>query len=464
MFQQCILFVGPSCAAILDLVVTILEIIVVAYIGPYIALLVLLVTAAICRVATIWVSPDRFWRQKIDFLGGETTNEVVGEHLSIIVLRATIVGAIMLALPVFTVYSIIWVPLQTQVHTSIIAPSSASPLWDFEDRGAMRISFRGNVSTSVTTSGPSPWGSPLVCSPAPFDGQYTIVSCDLGWEALALNDSPLSIALNFTPDTGSIIYVTPGQGDNTDDILQYTDPIPVPSGTQLFAVLSWTRRQIYTTASSRLLGPFASSYNPTKFLQDAAATPLDGISAVGGVWTFVNATFVLFFGANFMYFAFGRRPLSALGILHLFQRRALTRRWHEDFPALQTEGGQPGSESAGIVAFIRERLVDIDSVEEDPEKQDRTGDAESHKLTAENSDTESQSITSPTKSKGPEGGGLRYQLDEIPLTHFETELGSWVEQPDRDQAAQLGETSGSYVVKNKPNPDSIVCVSTSKQD
>ncbi|KAJ7663305.1 hypothetical protein DFH06DRAFT_347467 [Mycena polygramma] len=225
----------------------------------------------------------------------------------------------------------------------------------------------------------------------------------------------------------------------------------------LYAYMSWTSRQ---TISSPLLGPFSpqrivydmevdtllnsgsvddppgsSSSNltlvlrspfPTKFLQDTAATPLDGMSTVGGVWTMVNGTFLLFFGANFMYFAFGRRTLSALGIVHLFQRRTLTRRWHEDFPALQTEGGQAGSESAGIVAFIRERLVDIDSVE--AEKQDIIGDAESHKLTAENSNTESQYTTSPTKSKDPEGGDLRYQLDEIPLMHLGSELGHWVGQ------------------------------------
>jgi hypothetical protein len=54
-----------------------------------------------------------------------------------------------------------------------------------------------------------------------------------------------------------------------------------------------------------------------------------------------------------------RRPLSALGIVHIFQRRSLVRQWHEDFPTLHSEGGLPGSESAGIVAFIRERLVDV---------------------------------------------------------------------------------------------------------
>jgi hypothetical protein len=37
------------------------------------------------------------------------------------------------------------------------------------------------------------------------------------------------------------------------------------------------------------------------------------------------------------------------------------RRWNEDFPAFRTEGGQPGTENAGIVAFMRERFGDIQS-------------------------------------------------------------------------------------------------------
>ncbi|KAJ7636702.1 hypothetical protein FB45DRAFT_864704 [Roridomyces roridus] len=41
------------------------------------------------------------------------------------------------------------------------------------------------------------------------------------------------------------------------------------------------------------------------------------------------------------------------------QRTKLEKQWHADFPALHTEGGLPGSESAGIVAFIRERLIDV---------------------------------------------------------------------------------------------------------
>ncbi|KAJ7914158.1 hypothetical protein B0H13DRAFT_1873231 [Mycena leptocephala] len=96
-----------------------------------------------------------------------------------------------------------------------------------------------------------------------------------------------------------------------------------------------------------------------EFRQTIDVSPLSGVATFGGFWTFLNGAFALIFGANVVYFAFGRRPLSALGVIHLFQRRKLTRQWHANFPALQTEGGLPGSESTGIVAFIRERLIDV---------------------------------------------------------------------------------------------------------
>jgi hypothetical protein len=117
--------------------------------------------------------------------------------------------------------------------------------------------------------------------------------------------------------------------------------------------------------------------DPTKFIQEyTESSALGGFATVGGLWTFINGAFALFFGANMLYFGFGtrntfylweglnistgRRPLSALRIVHIFQRRQLVRKWNEDFPALRTEGGRPGSEDAGIVAFLRERLVDLE--------------------------------------------------------------------------------------------------------
>ncbi|KAJ6543076.1 hypothetical protein B0H19DRAFT_1268245 [Mycena capillaripes] len=113
----------------------------------------------------------------------------------------------------------------------------------------------------------------------------------------------------------------------------------------------------------------------TRIFEDTLdSTALSGIATFGGFWTFLNGAFALCFGANVIYFMFGRRPLSALGVVHMFQRRRLVRQWHEDFPAIHTEGGLPGSESAGIVAFIRERLVDLG---EDPRATEAQSDVES---------------------------------------------------------------------------------------
>jgi hypothetical protein len=50
----------------------------------------------------------------------------------------------------------------------------------------------------------------------------------------------------------------------------------------------------------------------------------------------------------------------------MFQKRTLMRNWCDDFPSLHTEGGLPGSESAGIVAFLRERLLDVDDPNSKP--------------------------------------------------------------------------------------------------
>ncbi|KAJ7350922.1 hypothetical protein DFH08DRAFT_862664 [Mycena albidolilacea] len=165
------------------------------------------------------------------------------------------------------------------------------------------------------------------------------------------------------------------------------------SGSQLFGRLTWIQRE---TASGFVIGSSSTAMKPvyaaeitglqtypstnstispnsatlvlfqpqsdaTKLQQDTSDVSLfSGLATFGGFWTFVNGAFALFFGANVVYFAFGRRPLSALGLAHIFQRHTLVRQWHADFPALRTEGGQPGSESAGVIAFIRERLIDID--------------------------------------------------------------------------------------------------------
>ncbi|KAJ7881489.1 hypothetical protein B0H14DRAFT_3760356 [Mycena olivaceomarginata] len=239
-------------------------------------------------------------------------------------------------------------------------------------------------------------------------------------------------------------------------------PLPLLPGSHLFGLLRWSQRQqiaqsnppfiyapeIYALQpdpSSEPMGPrgalltLRTAHEPFKFLQDTAdASPLSGIATFGGFWTFVNGAFALFFGANVVYFMFGRRPLSALGVVHLFQRRALVRRWHEDFPAIHTEGGLPGSENAGIVAFIRERLVDLgedprglaeeskDAEKQVPEDSSVSSEMAPSEESADEGVQEDDHRQSPDDSPTmsvewyPQRPG--YILDEIPL--LELDLGA----------------------------------------
>ncbi|KAJ7764941.1 hypothetical protein B0H16DRAFT_432501 [Mycena metata] len=138
-------------------------------------------------------------------------------------------------------------------------------------------------------------------------------------------------------------------------------------------------------------------------------TVFNGISTFGGLWTFLNGAFSLFFGANILYFALGRRPLSALGIVHIFQRRRLERQWREDFPALRTEGGLPGSESAGIVAFICERLVDSG---DDPDQPD---DVEAQKQSKAGESNDGAETTESERIPDSSTQELRSIPGEIPV-------------------------------------------------
>jgi hypothetical protein len=84
-----------------------------------------------------------------------------------------------------------------------------------------------------------------------------------------------------------------------------------------------SRLKVYTSEVTGLQ-PYLSSepFDPTvatltlhqqdwvpRQLQDTPdTTALIGISAFGGFWTFINGTFTLLFGANVLYFAFGKFP------------------------------------------------------------------------------------------------------------------------------------------------------------
>ncbi|KAJ6497332.1 hypothetical protein C8R45DRAFT_1128957 [Mycena sanguinolenta] len=343
---------------------------------------------------------------------------VRGESIAIIVARAFVLTCLALGIPIFGIYAVIISPIQALVYTRSVATFAAGDLGSPPGNIMFLMGLFG-VNGGILTLGENDFSvdqvtvldvqTPINCSVTSETPQVErLVECPLGWGSL---QEWSTISINLTIPSGYAVNIMPLSekpstaplGALAPDPTQFesdfdsvhlqipSDSVPVVPGSHLFGRLTWTQRE---TVSRRILGipssskpvfaaditglqPYPSASTPgtnqatlvlfhpyqraIKLQQDSLdMTPLSGFSTFGGFWTFVEGVFVLFFGANVMYFALGRRPLSALGLIHIFQRRALVRQWHDDFPSLRTEGGQPGSESAGIVAFIRERLIDID--------------------------------------------------------------------------------------------------------
>ncbi|KAJ7699842.1 hypothetical protein B0H16DRAFT_1903085 [Mycena metata] len=337
---------------------------------------------------------------------------VRGESRPILFVRACVIWCIGLGVPIFAFYYIVFMPVTTQIYSKYVSPFQLTDVqqWSFPagnaslfltplfpsnglyDFASDNIELEGGIWTTKNHSNCERKSS-IIVRPG------MLLQCPYEW-AIASN---ISISLSFPPGmTG--VNVVPVQGAMTGPNNRHLlaewlgnfgsklDGVPLFGGSNLVGTFTWAHTDmilstgwsifspptiavftanIHGLQQSYLAGgtsdpnhatltlfqttPFATKY----FVDTADATVLNGIATFGGFWTFLNGGFALFFGANVLYFAFGRRPLSALGLVHVFQRRRLKREWDEDFPTIHTEGGLPGSESAGIVAFIRERLVDL---------------------------------------------------------------------------------------------------------
>ncbi|KAF7373042.1 hypothetical protein MSAN_00511700 [Mycena sanguinolenta] len=436
----------------------------ILFVPPFLAL----VLSAVFRIATILKCKDRILLQRAAFLGSCRRTRppytplrillnrsiarplVRGESKFIIFPRAVILSSIAVGVPAFALYSIVVAPENAQVFTksirgssifdgNVLAPGSPtiflSPLNVLEPSNITM--FAPEVYTSTSTQ-----QAELIHCPIGPGG--TFIECPCSWPDI-LNIS-ISVVI---PDGTPGVDVTLVQGFVQDpswfSMAEWSElvfhvgatGVPLFLGSHLAGVFTWTRRDLIIDAfpTPSLMSLFTTDVtglqtNPAvglagstgatltlfqqrtfakRLLQDNVdVTPLSGIATFGGFWTFLNGAFALFFGANILYFMFGRRPLSALGLVHIFQRRNLVRRWHQDFPTIHTEGGLPGSKSAGIVAFIRERLVDLG---EDPrESEDESAVKDPNETETDSADEHDDNSSFP-----------RYVLDEIPL--MEIDLG-----------------------------------------
>ncbi|KAF7354185.1 Short-chain dehydrogenase/reductase family protein [Mycena venus] len=461
------------------------------------AQLVSLVLSEIWCTATIMQCSTRIFAQHFVFFGGCSgpqahtplrvlTNRSIstplirGESRGIMITRALILSAVPILLPALALYVIVLSPLTSKVLASTIQPSLPM-VFDSSfgtDMGPIPViilwsTYTPSLGLSVTSSAcPSDsfqksnfTGSQSIKSLAIPQGYVPSVwTCGFAeW----FNISDFEIELSV-PDKTSSIYIQIGQGD-INNIAHYTDAVVLLPGSHLFGALSWTQQAVapgfaaylgslthfktilageirslqpdtlYNASSasdpgSRTLSVTQIQPNPVRFIQQSTENDaIAGIGTMGGFWAFLNGAFVLFFGANIMYFLFGSRPLSALGIVHIFQRRRLVQNWHDDFPALRTEGGKPGSEGAGIVAFLRERLVVAGDEEMSypvrgaeaqtsslayglRQTSSHKGDAITRAGIAETSQDDVSDVESMWKSG--------YRLDDVPLMDESPEFGS----------------------------------------
>ncbi|KAJ7797293.1 hypothetical protein B0H14DRAFT_3548388 [Mycena olivaceomarginata] len=373
------------------------------------------------RLLLPYKSPIYAMEHSTELLVEETTSQLIrprGEFVGIIILRAVILSGIFLVIPVVALYLIIGAPLQASIQTLTFTDRLGQPLPDIDDsvyaqkNATIAITggndFAVNVTVFATVLNKDSSNNVAIACPSVVASdewaprgcvQCPIALCPVSWNQ-TIN---ITASFTFSPQNPPpLIYIMPGQGD-VSDLLAFTNPIPVPLGSQLLAVMTWTSREIIPSVSSLLLAPFNSlrlvqhmelytllnanylekttpflstvvimqrQTEPTKWVQESAATPAGRN---------IHSVFVLFFGANVVYFAFGRRPLTALGILHFFQSHSLLKKWHEDFPNLYDEGGHPGDTSAGVVAFIREHLMDFNTVEVQDKKDVISDDIEAQK-------------------------------------------------------------------------------------
>ncbi|CAK5275157.1 unnamed protein product [Mycena citricolor] len=324
-----------------------------------------------------------------------------GEWVVTIVLRTIALCALAVFIPGFMIYAIFFMPFSS-THTRTVPVSPSQGLFASTIVSDLRPFPRGFGFAYSSDSGNGPLAN--VSVRAGFQlftagkqttdgcqtGDYTYgVQCPQSWDEL----SNVTFSMDF-PSNVSSVYIQLISTSYSEDVMIYpalpVNPVLLP-GSRLVGVLSWSQRKIlqgpdwtmggisfrnrYTygffptitalqqnltadpaitnprTAQLTLLQPYPYVMSYSEDHRDYSA--LGGIGLAGGMWVFANGLFALFFGAGILHFGLGRRPLSPIGLLHVFQRDSLLAKQREDFPALLSENEDP----AGVVALVRDRMV-----------------------------------------------------------------------------------------------------------
>ncbi|KAJ7917717.1 hypothetical protein B0H13DRAFT_1870018 [Mycena leptocephala] len=296
------------------------------------------------RVCSMWTSTEKLYKQRFNFFGGCPPRHraenpfrfllgwsvwkplVRGESEIIEVTRGVTLIFLSLGLPVFAVYTIIFVPApQSQVEIRSLVPSPNS--YDATDI-EIGIQLQGlpfgptldapaiNVTVDLLREFVQPSTVSLDLRQFPTSDS-TVVHVYVGE---GISEFAQSVQLPYfgvldVYSEGNPLHVTGRSlgilqcrphyyaGSSTDPVLQtqlspplvinqvhttQPDPSPPDTGPQ--------------TATLRLIRLHSQ---PSALLQEFDNTSvIAGISTVGGFWTLLNGTFVFLFGANVLYFLF----------------------------------------------------------------------------------------------------------------------------------------------------------------
>ncbi|KAJ6535407.1 hypothetical protein DFH09DRAFT_1091742 [Mycena vulgaris] len=300
---------------------------------PSMLVLLALLLSAVFRIATVIKTKNGIW-QRFEFLGCCTRAHppythlsillnrsvacplVRGESQAIILVRAVVLSCIVLGVPALGVYLVVVVPLHAQIYTRSSGrfggdrtpPGNATLVVNL-----FRDAPFGDVNRVYATSWDEAHPDGVNCSVTPlalpkFAG-LTEAQGPFSW----WTTTQVSISIAFPSNTGGV-YVWPVQGDISQDVLP-----------------PFWRNILDRETNDKLT--FCGTLKKT-----VNASALSGVATFGGFWTFLNGIFALLFGANVVYFTLGtfhrsfcggRRPLSALGAVRVFQWRTLVRRYHD---------------------------------------------------------------------------------------------------------------------------------------
>ncbi|TFK69637.1 hypothetical protein BDN72DRAFT_897117 [Pluteus cervinus] len=86
------------------------------------------------------------------------------------------------------------------------------------------------------------------------------------------------------------------------------------------------------------------------------STVLKGLSAVGGLWSFLGGVFVWFFGSSILRVLRGTKPFAIFGLAHNLQPEEMRKACHSQYPNISTDT----SANHGLLAILYEHLIDLD--------------------------------------------------------------------------------------------------------